>query len=57
LQAASGDHAVHKRIAPSVQIEAAIDAVLAGGLGGPQSLAVCLAVGAFLVLVRGVVRD
>jgi hypothetical protein len=32
LQTADGDHAVPQRIAPSVQIEAAIEALLAGGL-------------------------
>ena len=43
-----------QRIAPSVQIEAAIEAVLAGGLGDPDSLSTLGRLGAQLVLQRAV---
>lgn len=43
-----------QRIAPSVQIEAAIDTVLAGGLGDPDALATLGRLGAQLVLQRAV---
>jgi putative transposase len=42
------------RIAPSVQIEAAIEAVLAGGLGDPDALSTLGRLGAQLVLQRAV---
>ena len=43
-----------QRIAPSVQIEAAIEAVLAGGLGDPDALSTLGRLGAQLVLQRAV---
>jgi putative transposase len=45
---------VDQRIAPSVQIEAAIEAVLAGGLGDPDALSTLGRLGAQLVLQRAV---
>jgi len=45
---------VEQRIAPSVQIEAAIEAVLAGGLGDPDALSTLGRLGAQLVLQRAV---
>ncbi len=42
------------RIAPSVQIEAAIEAVLAGGLGDPDALSTLGRLGAQLILQRAV---
>jgi transposase-like protein len=45
---------VQQRIAPSVQIEAAIEAALAGGLGDPDALSTLGRLGAQLVLQRAV---
>jgi putative transposase len=45
---------VQQRIAPSVQIEAAIEGVLAGGLGDPDALSTLGRLGAQLVLQRAV---
>jgi transposase-like protein len=45
---------VPQRIAPSVQIEAAIEATLAGGLGDPDALSALGRLGAQLVLQRAV---
>ena len=45
---------MQQRIAPSVQIEAAIEAALAGGLGDPDALSTLGRLGAQLVLQRAV---
>lgn len=45
---------MEQRIAPSVQIEAAIEAVLAGGVGDPDALTTLGRLGAQLVLQRAV---
>jgi putative transposase len=45
---------VDRRIAPSVQIEAAIEAALLSGIGGPEHLAELRRLGARLVLQRAV---
>jgi putative transposase len=45
---------VEQRIAPSVQIEAAIESALAGGLGDPDALSTLGRLGAQLVLQRAV---
>ena len=45
---------MQQRIAPSVQIEAAIEAVLTGGLGDPDALSTLGRLGAQLVLQRAV---
>jgi hypothetical protein len=45
---------VQQRIAPSVQIEAAIEAVLTGGLGDPDALSTLGGLGGHLVLQRAV---
>lgn len=45
---------MQQRIAPSVQIEAAIEAVLTGGLGDPDALSTLGRLGAKLVLQRAV---
>ncbi len=45
---------MERRIAPSVQIEAAIEAVLTGGLGDPDALSTLGRLGAQLVLQRAV---
>jgi hypothetical protein len=48
---------VNQRIAPSAQIEAAIEAVLAGGLGDPGALTTVGRLGAQLVLQRAVENE
>jgi hypothetical protein len=54
LEVRKGDHAVDRRIAPSVQIEAAIEAALLNGIGGPDQLSQLGRLGAQLVLQRAV---
>jgi transposase-like protein len=54
LEVRKGDHAVDRRIAPSVQIEAAIEAALLNGIGGPDQLSQLGRLGAQLILQRAV---
>jgi transposase-like protein len=54
LEVRKGDHAVDRRIAPSVQIEAAIEAALLSGFEEPDRLSELGRLGARLVLQRAV---